>query len=148
MGFVKVSGNGLRETRGNSIGFIDALSELRVMPFTGSKAVASSFLVPGSRSCRAGRRTIMLTLEEAINSGDRTTIYLLRFGLIVVVLDRSSLRAPEDDDRVEANANLKTASRVLDHVYAESGRRYGDVVARPPLVRETRKSKSTTSSNS
>ncbi|KAH0828425.1 hypothetical protein FOPE_01695 [Fonsecaea pedrosoi] len=69
-------------------------------------------------------------LEEAINSGDKTTINLLRFGLIVVVLDRSSLRAPEDDGGIEANANLKTASRVLDHVYAESGHRYGDVVAR------------------
>ncbi|KIX96001.1 uncharacterized protein Z520_08256 [Fonsecaea multimorphosa CBS 102226] len=53
----------------------------------------------------------------------------------------SSLRAAEDDDCVEANANLKTASRVLDHVYSESGGRYGDVVAKCLFWSETRISK-------
>jgi hypothetical protein len=47
---------------------------------------------------------------------------------------------PEDVDTVEAYANLKTATRVLDLVYAESGCEYGDVVTNIFLWSKTRNS--------
>ncbi|KIX08475.1 uncharacterized protein Z518_03131 [Rhinocladiella mackenziei CBS 650.93] len=57
---------------------------------------------------------------------------LFPLGLVLVELSLcqsiSALRMPEDEDTVEAIANFKTASRVLDQVYSESGFRYGDVV--------------------
>ncbi|KAI1614002.1 hypothetical protein EDD36DRAFT_434953 [Exophiala viscosa] len=40
----------------------------------------------------------------------------------------SSLRIPEDDDRIEENMNFKTASRLLEDVQQEFGGSYRDVV--------------------
>ena len=57
---------------------------------------------------------------------------LFPLGLALVELSLcqtiSALKGPEDDDPVEAVANLKTASRYLQDVYCESGTTYGDVV--------------------
>lgn len=57
---------------------------------------------------------------------------LFPLGLALVELSLcqsiSALRTTQDNDAVEAVANLKIASRVLDRVYSESGCRYGDVV--------------------
>ncbi|EXJ94598.1 hypothetical protein A1O1_02994 [Capronia coronata CBS 617.96] len=69
---------------------------------------------------------------------------LFPLGLALVELSLcqtiSALRIPADDDPVEANANLKTAVRVLDDVYLESGGHYGDIVAKCLFWTETRKS--------
>ena len=50
------------------------------------------------------------------------------------------MRVQEDIDTSEIMTNFNTASRLIDHVYCESGSRYGDVVRRclkcPPDVRE------------
>lgn len=40
----------------------------------------------------------------------------------------ANLREPVDEDPNEAYMNLKTASRLVDQVYSESGTRYGDAV--------------------
>ncbi|KAJ9607842.1 hypothetical protein H2200_007921 [Cladophialophora chaetospira] len=57
---------------------------------------------------------------------------LFPLGLVLVELSLcqsiSALRTPEDEDTIEAYANLKTGLRMLDRVYNESGFRYGDVV--------------------
>ncbi|ETI22327.1 hypothetical protein G647_06401 [Cladophialophora carrionii CBS 160.54] len=57
---------------------------------------------------------------------------LFPLGLVLVELSLcqsiSALRVPEDADSVEAYANLKTAARLLNRVYSESGCKYGDVV--------------------
>ena len=42
----------------------------------------------------------------------------------------SEMQNPEDIDPIEAVSSFKTASRLLDNVYSESGGRYGDVVRR------------------
>ncbi|KAK2805520.1 hypothetical protein FQN50_006144 [Emmonsiellopsis sp. PD_5] len=57
---------------------------------------------------------------------------LFPLGLALVELSLcetiAALRTPEDEDRLEAVADLKTASRVLDEVRDESGDMYRDVV--------------------
>lgn len=58
---------------------------------------------------------------------------LFPLGLVLVELSLcqsiAALRVPEDEDVIEAYANLKTATRLLDErVYSESGCKYGDVV--------------------
>ena len=59
---------------------------------------------------------------------------LFPLGLVLVELSLSrsleSLRTPEDDDRVEAHRDLKTATRHMSFVRNESGDFYGDVVER------------------
>jgi hypothetical protein len=69
---------------------------------------------------------------------------LFPLGLVLVELSLcqsiSALRTPEDDDPVEAYANLKTALRYLDRVYTESGCKYGDVVTSCFRWSETRNS--------
>ncbi|KIV79450.1 hypothetical protein PV11_07012 [Exophiala sideris] len=92
--------------------------------------------------------SIAITIGDAAGSEDesptaitdttRRTHNLIRcellfpLGLTLVELSLCqsipSLRLPEDNDAVEALASLKTAARVLDNVYYESGFRYGDVV--------------------
>ncbi|KAK4944487.1 hypothetical protein LTR10_016161 [Elasticomyces elasticus] len=52
----------------------------------------------------------------------------------------SSLRVPEDDDPIEENVKLKTASRLLDYVYNEFGGSYCDVVTKCLRWSETRTS--------
>ncbi|KIW67269.1 hypothetical protein PV04_06534 [Phialophora macrospora] len=69
---------------------------------------------------------------------------LFPLGLVLVELSLcqsiSTLRTPDDADVVEAYANLKTATRLLNRVYAESGCKYGDVVTQCLRWSETRNS--------
>jgi hypothetical protein len=69
---------------------------------------------------------------------------LFPLGLVLVELSLcqsiSMLRTPDDEDVVEAYANLKTATRLLNRVYAESGFKYGDVVTQCLRWSETRNS--------
>ena len=50
------------------------------------------------------------------------------------------MRVEEDVDTTEIMTNFNTASRLIDHVYTESGPKYGDAVRRclkcPPDVRD------------
>jgi hypothetical protein len=59
---------------------------------------------------------------------------LFPLGLVLVELslcrNLESLRTQEDEDSLEAVANLKTAARYLPAVEMESGLRYGQVVKR------------------
>ena len=69
---------------------------------------------------------------------------LFPLGLVLVELSLSrsiwALRIAEDADSVEAYANLKTATRVLDQVVRESGANYCDVVNKCFHWSETRNS--------
>lgn len=58
------------------------------------------------------------------------TLFPLELALIELSLCRTiiALQISEDEDPDEEVELLKTANRCLDHVYVESGTRYGDVV--------------------
>ncbi|KIV77085.1 hypothetical protein PV11_08920 [Exophiala sideris] len=70
--------------------------------------------------------------------------FLFPLGLALIELSLcqtiSSLRAPEDDDAIEENVKLKTASRLLDYLYNEFGGSYCDVVTKCLRWSETRTS--------
>ncbi|KAK4939647.1 hypothetical protein LTR10_020147 [Elasticomyces elasticus] len=70
---------------------------------------------------------------------------LFPLGLTLVELSlcqsMASLRLPEDNDADRLLTDLKTAARVLDSVYSESGCRYGDVVDQCLFGLRSRKSK-------
>ncbi|EXJ58705.1 hypothetical protein A1O7_06134 [Cladophialophora yegresii CBS 114405] len=69
---------------------------------------------------------------------------LFPLGLVLVELSLcqsiSALWIPEDADSIEPYANLKTATRLLNRVYSESGCKYGDVVTQCLRWSETRNS--------
>lgn len=67
------------------------------------------------------------TLSSVIRN---ETLFPLGLALIELSLCRTitALRISEDENPDEEVALLKTANRCLNHVYVESGTRYGDVV--------------------
>ena len=83
----------------------------------------------------ASRLTIAPRIPSEVLSMLGITLTELCFGQNIY-----DLRVEEDVDATEILTNFNTAARLIDHVYNESGGRYGDVVRRclkcPPDVRD------------
>lgn len=91
------------------------------------KAVVKQPYLAGHGVSTVSSPTITTTTSPLIANA-----VLFPLGLVLVELSLgqsiSALRISDDDDTVEANANLKTGLRVLGRVYGDSGERYGNVV--------------------
>ncbi|KAI1629830.1 hypothetical protein EDD37DRAFT_671581 [Exophiala viscosa] len=141
--------NVVTESRANIDRFY--LSGHKVDPTNSSELQRSAQDIPvtgASTSNQANGATGKVNLADTFVAEDeiptdttltaKTTHKLIRcellfpLGLTLVELSLcqsiASLRLAEDNDAVEALSSLKTAARVLDNVYSESGFRYGDVV--------------------
>ena len=84
---------------------------------------AVSIANPSLRDSHVAILTHLIRSEVLFALG--LTLIELRFGQTL-----SELQTPEDVNSVEAFTNYRTATRLLDYVYNESGSRYEDVVRR------------------
>lgn len=107
----------------------------------GTKSLVENPYLAGHEVSQAKSDPAKRTISNPLIASD----VLFPLGLVLVELSLcqsiSALWIPEDEDNVEAYANLKTATRVLDErVYSESGCKYGDVVTSCFRWSETRNS--------
>jgi hypothetical protein len=98
-----------------------------------NKAAGSIYLVQQTPE-NADQRGTLTSQENSLSTHLIRNKILFPLGLALVELSLgqtiASLQKPEDDDSVEAVANLKTALRLLPDVLNESGIRYEEVVDR------------------
>ena len=92
-------------------------------PHLSTKISSESSRLPSTTNVPAACTTPLIRCEVLFSLG--LTLIELCFGESL-----AGMQLPGDVDNVEAITSYRTASRLLDSVYNESGNRYGDVVRR------------------